>query len=83
MDDQTRLRQLADEAEARRLQADEAAAPAVMFMLGALGGLIFLSFFTFVVSFHFWSVVWFALPVISGVIFKNRVQNYYKEKFAE
>lgn len=83
MDDQARLRQLADEAEARRLQADEAAAPAVMFMLGALFGLIFLSFFTFVLSLHFWTVVWFVLPVISGVIFKNRVQNYYKEKFAK
>ena len=83
MDDQARLRQLADEAEERRLADDKAVAPVMMFILGALFGLIFLSFFTFVVSFHFWSVVWFALPVVSGVLFKNRVQNYYKEKFAE
>ena len=83
MDDQARLRQLADEAEARRLQADEAAAPAVMFMLGAMGVLIIMSFFTFVVSLHFWTVLWIAFPIIGGVIFKNRVQNYYKEKFSE
>jgi hypothetical protein len=83
MDDQARLRQLADEAEIRRTETDKAVAPVMLFMFGALGGLIFLSFFTFVISFHFWSVVWFAVPVISGVLFKNRVENYYKEKFAE